>query len=79
MREIPATFEGTILALGQALELRDDETKGHTGRVVACSRPAASAELERNAGTQFDPEPTQRFLTLEQAYAGRTPAQGEKT
>jgi len=35
VREIHATFEGTILALGQALELRDFETKGHTERVVA--------------------------------------------
>lgn len=35
VREIHATFEGTVLALGQALELRDFETKGHTARVVA--------------------------------------------
>lgn len=35
VREIHATFEGTILALGQALELRDYETQGHTERVVA--------------------------------------------
>lgn len=35
VREIHATFEGTILALGQALELRDYETQGHTARVVA--------------------------------------------
>jgi len=34
VREIHATFEGTILALGQALELRDYETQGHTARVV---------------------------------------------
>lgn len=37
VREIHATFEGTILALGRALEFRDFETKGHTERVVAWS------------------------------------------
>lgn len=35
VREIHATFEGTVLALGRALELRDYETRGHTDRVVA--------------------------------------------
>ncbi len=35
VREIHATFEGTVLALGHALELRDYETQGHTERVVA--------------------------------------------
>lgn len=37
VREIHATFEGTIRALGQALELRDFETHGHTDRVVRWS------------------------------------------
>ncbi|MDZ7706890.1 MAG: hypothetical protein U5J97_03145 [Trueperaceae bacterium] len=35
VREIHETFEGTVLALGRALELRDYETRGHTDRVVA--------------------------------------------
>lgn len=35
VREIQATFEGTVLALGRASELRDDETRGQPDRVVA--------------------------------------------
>lgn len=47
VREIHATFEGTILALGQALELRDFETKGHTERVVTWTdRLTAALDLD---------------------------------
>ena len=46
VKEIHATFEGTMLALGQALELRDYETQGHTQRVVQLtSLLAASLKL----------------------------------
>lgn len=48
VREIHATFEGTILALGQALELRDYETQGHTARVVGWTERMADAlDLDR--------------------------------
>lgn len=43
VKEIHATFEGTMLALGQALELRDYETQGHTQRVVQLTKLLAEA------------------------------------
>ena len=65
VREIHATFEGTILALGQALELRDYETQGHTERW--------------DAGTQFDPVVAERFLGLQAEHADRNAPGGVPT
>lgn len=50
VREIHETFEGTVLALGRALELRDYETRGHTDRVVAWTdRVTERLGLDRSA------------------------------
>lgn len=53
VKEIHATFEGTIRALGQALELRDFETRGHTDRVVRwteqMSEPLKLPEADKRA------------------------------
>jgi len=40
-------IEGTVLALGRALELHDDETRGDTDRVVAWTdRMTARLDLD---------------------------------
>ena len=41
--EVHAAFDGTMMALGQALELRDFETQGHTQRVVDLTLKMADA------------------------------------